>query len=178
MKIFSSKGFFASKIKDIAQEVDMAQGLVYHYYNSKDEIFYDVINNALEKMNEAVTSLLKLDLPPHEKIKKAMEQLLLTIEKSDEFNQTVRIIINAMNSTAIPDSVQNLLAEKRGISYETIAAIVDEGQQLGTVNEGNPYEMAITFWTLINGLAVYRSSRGKNSKLPDSGILLRIFLPE
>ncbi len=41
--LFCDKGFDKTMITDIAQEINVAQGLVYHYFKSKNEILYAVI---------------------------------------------------------------------------------------------------------------------------------------
>jgi len=176
LKIFSDKGYFAAKIKDIANEVNMAQGLVYHYYKSKDEIYYDVIENAFNKMNEAVSKLKAMDLPSHEKIKAALIELVKTINTSDSFNQTVRIITSASNSVAIPENVKELLAEKRDMPYQIISEIIAAGQKEGTIVDGNPYELSVLFWTFINGLSIYKSTREEIISLPSPEILFQTFL--
>ncbi len=174
--LFSSKGFFATKIKDIAVEAQMAQGLVYHYYKSKDDVYYDVLHNAFEKMNEAVEGLKQLDVPAEKKIRMAIRELIKTIDISDNFNQTVRIIASATNSTAIPEKVKALLSENRDISYRIMAAIFEEGQRDGSVVGGDPYELAVAFWSFINGLAVYKATRLENFRMPSPEILYHTFL--
>lgn len=116
LHLFATRGLFATKIKDIAKEVGMAQGLVYHYFDSKDEIYVELVKNALEKLNEAVFMLKEMPQPPHEKIKMAIAQLLKTIESSDYFSQTCRLIAHATNSTAIPEEARKLIEEKRWFS--------------------------------------------------------------
>ncbi|HOO12604.1 MAG TPA: TetR/AcrR family transcriptional regulator [Bacillota bacterium] len=178
LRLFATKGFFAAKIKDIAQEVGMAQGLVYHYYSSKDEIYVELIRNALEKLNMAVQMLKEMPQPPHEKIKMAIVHLLKTIESSDDFSQTCRLIAHAMNSTAIPEDARRLIEEKRDIPYREIAKIMADGQKEGTIIEADPYELAVVFWTSINGLAIYKATRPEGAAVPDANILIGMFMKE
>jgi len=173
---FAAKGLFATKIKDIAEAVGMAQGLVYHYYKSKDEIYVELIKNALDKMNEAVYSLKEMSLPPHEKIRLAIEQLLKTIESSNDFTQTCRLIAHATNSTAIPEEAKKLIEEKRDIPYQEIAKIMAQGQEEGTIIKADPNELAIIFWTFINGLAIYKATRQDSTAIPHAQILINMFI--
>ena len=173
---FAAKGLFATKIKDIAEAVGMAQGLVYHYYKSKDEIYVELIKNALDKMNEAVYSLKEMSLPPHEKIRLAIEQLLKTIESSNDFTQTCRLIAHATNSTAIPEEAKKLIEEKRDIPYQEIAKIMAQGQEEGTIIKADPNELAIIFWTFINGLAIYKATRQDSTAIPHADILINMFI--
>ena len=176
VKLFASKGFFATTITDIAKDASMAQGLVYHYYKSKDDIYLEVISNSLDMMNEAVEGLKKSKQPAAEKLRDAIRELFKTIQTSDTFNQTVRIIISARNSTAIPKKVKAVLDEKRDIPYQILSEIFKTGQKEGTIIEGDPYSLSIVFWTFINGLAIYKSTRKESKVFPKPEILLKTFL--
>lgn len=177
LRQFATKGLFATKIKDIAEGIGMAQGLVYHYYKSKEDIYVELIKNALDKMNSAVLALQDMPLPPHEKIKMAIVELLKTIETSDDFTQTCRLIAQAANSTAIPESAKKIIEERRDIPYQVMAKIMADGQKEGTVIKGDPWELALLFWTSINGLAIYRATRADRVKMPDARLLIKMFLP-
>lgn len=176
VKLFASKGFFATTIKDIAKEVSMAQGLVYHYYKSKDDIYLEVISHALDMMNEAAEGLKKTHQPADEKIRNAIRELFKTIQTSDTFNQTVRIITSARNSTAIPEKIKAVLDEKRDIPYRVLSEIFKTGQREGTVVEGDPDSLSIVFWTFINGLAIYKSTREEEKSFPKPEILFKTFV--
>lgn len=178
LRQFASKGLFATKIKDIAEDVGMAQGLIYHYYKSKDEIYVELINNALEKMNRAVLSLKDMPVPPHEKIRMAIKQLFHTIETSDDFTQTCRLIAHATNSSEIPEEARGFIEEKRDIPYQEIGNIMAEGQEEGTIIQADPHELAIVFWTSINGLAIYKATRQDITTMPDPRILINMFIKE
>ena len=67
MRQFVKQGLFATRIKDIATEAEIAQGLLYHYYASKDEIFVDLINDALDKTIEASYMVRDMEADPGEK---------------------------------------------------------------------------------------------------------------
>lgn len=175
VKLFASKGFFATTVKDIANEVSMAQGLVYHYYKSKDDIYLEVISNALDMMSEAVEGLKKSNQPADEKIRDAIRELFQTIQTSDTFNQTVKILTSARNSTAIPEKAKGVLDEKRDIPYQVLSEIFKTGQKEGTIVEGDPFLLSIVFWSFINGLAIYKSTRGEKP-FPKPEILFKTFL--
>ena len=49
VKVFARKGFFNSKVSDIAREAGIADGTVYLYFKSKDEILHSVFDRAMEE---------------------------------------------------------------------------------------------------------------------------------
>ena len=62
--VFAEKGFFVSRVSDIADRADVADGTVYLYFKNKDEILAAAINTAFDGfMRTARTELEKLPTP-------------------------------------------------------------------------------------------------------------------
>jgi TetR/AcrR family transcriptional regulator, fatty acid metabolism regulator protein len=62
--VFAEKGFFTSRVADIADRANVADGTVYLYFKSKDEILMTAINTAFDAfMSLARTELKKLTDP-------------------------------------------------------------------------------------------------------------------
>src|SRR6516162_1371463 len=62
--VFAEKGFFVSRISDIADRADVADGTVYLYFKNKDEILAAAINTAFDGfMKTARSELEKLPTP-------------------------------------------------------------------------------------------------------------------
>lgn len=57
LKLFAEKGVDHTSVKDIATEAGVAQGLLYHYFRSKDELLYAIISlyNPLTEMSAILT---------------------------------------------------------------------------------------------------------------------------
>jgi TetR/AcrR family fatty acid metabolism transcriptional regulator len=54
IKIFSQKGFFSSKVSDIAQSAGVADGTIYLYFKNKDDLLISLFE---EKMAEVVADV-------------------------------------------------------------------------------------------------------------------------
>ena len=62
--VFAERGFFVSRISDIAERANVADGTVYLYFKNKDEILASAINTAFDGfMSGARTELEKLTSP-------------------------------------------------------------------------------------------------------------------
>ena len=62
--VFADKGFFNSRISDIADRADVADGTVYLYFKNKEEILMTAINTAFDAfMRQARTEVEKLPSP-------------------------------------------------------------------------------------------------------------------
>jgi len=63
-RVFARNGYFNSKVADIARAADVADGTVYLYFKSKEEILMTAINTAFDRfMSLARTELTKLPDP-------------------------------------------------------------------------------------------------------------------
>src|SRR5438309_9020158 len=47
IKVFAGNGYFNSKVADIAAEAGIADGTVYLYFKSKDEILHSIFDRAM-----------------------------------------------------------------------------------------------------------------------------------
>jgi TetR/AcrR family fatty acid metabolism transcriptional regulator len=49
IKVFARNGYFNSKVSDIAREANIADGTVYLYFKSKDEILHSIFDRAMDE---------------------------------------------------------------------------------------------------------------------------------
>jgi len=64
VKVFAAKGFFNSKVADVAKDAGVADGTVYLYFKGKDDILHSIFERAMaEFIAEGRQELAKLDDP-------------------------------------------------------------------------------------------------------------------
>ncbi|MGD9629560.1 MAG: TetR/AcrR family transcriptional regulator [Pyrinomonadaceae bacterium] len=64
IKVFAAKGFFSSKVSDIAREAGIADGTVYLYFKGKDEILHSIFDRAMsEFIDEGLKELRQISDP-------------------------------------------------------------------------------------------------------------------
>jgi len=64
IKVFAGKGFFNSKVADIASEAGVADGTVYLYFKNKDDILHSIFDRAMEEfISEGRKELAELTEP-------------------------------------------------------------------------------------------------------------------
>lgn len=176
--LYAKKGLSATKITDIASASGISQGLIYHYYRSKEEIFVELIGIAFARLNEACRWLESQPLSPKEKIEFAMKELLKLLEEDEHAARYHLLIAQATASEAIPDEAKAIIQKENIFPYEAIARIITEGQKEGSIKEYDAKELALVFWTSINGLAIYKAVHGEKFKAPDVSILTSMFFRE
>ena len=70
-KVFQEKGFAAASLEDIASELGMWKGSLYHYINSKEDLLFAVVREPAERILGELQRIASLDLPPSEKLRQA-----------------------------------------------------------------------------------------------------------
>ena len=174
--LFSTRGLASTKISDIASTAGISQGLVYHYFRSKEDIFIELIRGAFERLNSSCEILSRMPLSPREKIDIAVRGLLQDLENNQENARYHLLMAQAMISETVPEEAKAIIRREIAISQEIIAAILRDGQKEGSIKEGDADEMALVFWTSINGLAILKVVNGAEFKAPAPEILLSMFL--
>ncbi|MBE7553294.1 MAG: TetR/AcrR family transcriptional regulator [Anaerolineales bacterium] len=176
LMLFATKGLAATKITDIASAAGMSQGLLYHYYRSKEDIFVELIRSAFERMNTASLELEKLPLPPQEKIRLAIETLLQGLNDNEDTGRYYLLIAVATASEAIPEAAKTIIQKENLVPYEVITRIISEGQKDGSIKDYEAKDLALVFWTSMKGLAIHKAVHGNKFKMPDADILMSMFI--
>lgn len=67
-KLFKEKGYHATTIQDVADEVGMLKGSLYYHIKSKEELLYLVTKEPIRELIERQKKLMESDLAPQQKI--------------------------------------------------------------------------------------------------------------
>lgn len=68
--VFAEKGFFTSRVADIADRANVADGTVYLYFKSKEEILMSAINTAFDAFMSLARTELKKVADPAERLRR------------------------------------------------------------------------------------------------------------
>ncbi len=72
-KVFARRGYFNSKVADVAKEAGIADGTVYLYFKSKDEILHSIFDRAMaEFIAEGKKELAEIE-SPQDKLRRIAE---------------------------------------------------------------------------------------------------------
>ncbi|HEY4238149.1 MAG TPA: TetR/AcrR family transcriptional regulator [Gaiellaceae bacterium] len=69
VRVFARKGFHASRVGDIAEEAGVAHGLLYHYFESKDEVLQAVFQENWSLLVARIESVEETDEPAADQLR-------------------------------------------------------------------------------------------------------------
>ena len=164
---FARNGFAGTKISDLSKHIGIAQGTIYIYFKSKEEL-YDEIFSISDKIagNDKLKMLAGLPLPAEQKIKKMSDYLIKSL-KDDE-----------MFAAGIALYTQRLLEGEADQSfYKTTEKIIKQGQKEESVVQGNARKLSEFYWGVVYLYAV-KSLYTEEPVMINSADLSRILLED
>ena len=69
-RVFAHNGYFNSKVADIAREAGVADGTVYLYFKSKEEILHSIFDRSVDDALAAARKQIELISDPREKLRR------------------------------------------------------------------------------------------------------------
>ncbi|MDF2539538.1 MAG: transcriptional regulator, TetR family [Herbinix sp.] len=148
LDLFVRRGYTATKISDIATAVNMSVGLLFHYFPSKEKLYEELIRIGLSGTQSIM--LLSMD-NPIQFFEQAASNLLEYM-KADPFVAKMFVLMSqACLNDAAPQVVKGLVSQINNIKI--CVPMIEEGQKLGLIREGNPFALSMAFWCSIQGIA-------------------------
>ncbi len=80
IRVFAHNGYFNSKVADIAREAGVADGTVYLYFKSKEEILHSIFDRSVDEAVAEARKQLETIADPREKLRKIASMHLERLE--------------------------------------------------------------------------------------------------
>ena len=124
--VFAHQGFHATRVADIADEAGVAYGLVYHYFNSKDQVLNELFLERWSLLLAAIEEAERTAGSHREKLG-AVAGFIFDSYRYDP--ELMKVII--VEVTRAANSFGKTHLEEIQRAYESIAKIVADGQAAG-----------------------------------------------
>jgi TetR/AcrR family fatty acid metabolism transcriptional regulator len=145
VRVFARQGFHTCRVADIADEANVAYGLVYHYFSSKDEILDTLF---LERWGLMLTAIKDTDRSPQSPQAKLRAIAGFIVDSYRHDPELMKVIIVEVTRAANTFGRTHLGQIRE--AYSLIAAIVAQAQREGVFREEiTPDFAALSFYGLI-----------------------------
>lgn len=148
LDLFVTKGYAATKISDIADRVSMSVGLLFHYFESKEKLYEELVTMGLQGTRYPAAQHYEVAL---DFFTQFTEQLIKIMKEQPYVAKLFVLMANAQRSEGTPESVREIALKVNTI--EQFVPIVERGQQEGSIRQGNPLALSNAFWCSIQGIA-------------------------
>ncbi len=148
LDLFICKGYAATKIKDIADAVGMSVGLLFHYFDSKETLYEELIKYGI---SGPMGTMAQADREPLAFFELVAKQIIQYIQSEPFVAKMFVLMSQAHYNDAVPGKVRELL--KDFDIYTPTSHLIKQGQADGTIREGDPMALGIAYWCAIQGIA-------------------------
>ncbi|HDP80267.1 MAG TPA: TetR/AcrR family transcriptional regulator [Spirochaetes bacterium] len=126
IKVFAGKGYYNSRVSDIAGEADVAHGLFYHYFESKEDILLKIFQNSWKRFVNRIDSIARQPDEPIAKIRQVMEHVFWNYQQFPDLMKVLIMDVPRLNS--FYDKKNQSL---HGSFFKKVADIIREGKEKG-----------------------------------------------
>ncbi|WP_137388537.1 TetR/AcrR family transcriptional regulator [Rhodoligotrophos defluvii] len=109
--LFAQKGYSGTTIVDLANACDASRGALYHYFDSKEEILFHLLDEHVAHLVDQLQSRLATIDDPLEQCRALISEMVLT--NAESLNEQV-VLLNHLNQLS-PEQQQGIIAKQRKI---------------------------------------------------------------
>ncbi len=146
--LFSSRGYNATPLREIAAVANMKAGSLYYHFDSKESLMLEILNIGIERIAGSVSEQIKR-LPEDAGFRKVFEAAILghlkaILEYGDYASTNIR------NYGQIPVRVRHAALPVREGYEKQWLAILEKGQKEGAIAQG--VTVGLVLLTLLGGM--------------------------
>ncbi|MDX1636442.1 MAG: TetR/AcrR family transcriptional regulator [Balneolaceae bacterium] len=153
-ELFASEGYARTPISKIAETAGVSKGLIYHYFDSKEQIlesiFRDLSDLGRELVNEEGE---QSDLSPAEQLEQMLTGLFAFLEESSEL---IRLMISLSLQPDAIATIEPYVEEENRRQVQVLSALFEQ------MGYNNPEQEAYYLAAKLDGIALGYISMGED----------------
>lgn len=158
LDLFIQKGYSATRTAEIAKAVDMSEGLLFHYFETKEKLYLALIDIALSGKSktfnlDAQTPLAFFENTAKYVLENCSRDLLIA--------KLFILMKYAENDLTLSEELRNEIIGQREL--DIMIKMIKQGQKEKSIKNGNPLSLAMTFWAALYGVV---ENIARNPDLP------------
>lgn len=138
-RVFAKRGFFASRVSEIAKDAGVADGTIYLYFKSKDDLLISLFESRMEQVNTALRASIA-EVPaskPADQLRAFIRAYLKLVH--DEPAAAEVLTIELRQSSKFMKEYEN---PQFADFLRTLGGIIQTGQDQGELDEAIPAHVA------------------------------------
>lgn len=145
VRVFARQGFHGSRVSDIADEADVAYGLVYHYFDSKEAVLDTLFLERWDVMLAHIAEVDEREIPARDKLEEIAGFIFESYRHDPELMQVIIVEVTRAATT-----FGRRHFDKIREAYDGIAAIAERAQRDGEFDARvTPQFAAMAFYGAI-----------------------------
>lgn len=145
---FARNGLAGTKISDLSQNIGIAQGTIYVYFESKEELFQEILKIADSKeMLKKMKMLVALPVSAKKKLRMLSDTVLNHLAEDETFAAMI-----ALNTQMLLEKNEGYSSEETTYQtelYRYTSRIIEQGQKEKSMVDGSSMKLADYYWGVV-----------------------------
>lgn len=145
---FARNGFAGTKISDLSRNIGIGQGTIYVYFESKEELFREILKIADGSQTlKQMKLLVKMPVSAKKKIRMLSETIMKRLETDENFAAMI-----ALNTQMLLEKNKEYSSEDTTYQtqlYQYTAQMIEQGQKEKSMVDGSSMKLADYYWGVV-----------------------------
>jgi TetR/AcrR family transcriptional regulator, fatty acid metabolism regulator protein len=150
VRVFAKKGFHATRVSEVAKAAGVADGTIYLYFKSKDQLLVSLFEDRVERLLTFLQNELPATVGASEKLRRIIELQLGLLEGERDLAEVITVILRQSSKL-----MKEYAAPKFTAYLDAIARVVAEGQASGELRgDVSPHLAARAIFGALDGITM------------------------
>jgi AcrR family transcriptional regulator len=186
-RIFVQKGYRLATVDDIAEEAQFSKATIYRYFESKSDIFYQIIFRSFEESLYGINKIQLKQLSAERKMKELIGFIISTYHKKKNLSRILFMDKAAIKKFVKEDSdfhvtqpslhpeISPQIKSQMGQISAVIAEILREGVKTGEFRDMDVQDASVVLGALLRGFYFRGPIQEKKYSIQETTDLLHSF---
>jgi len=175
-RLFQQRGYDATSMNDVAAALKLSKGGLYHHFQSKDEILFEIMNHAMEITQERVLDPVRGIADPEERLRSLIRRHIEVVLSPRDREITVMLHENHPLPPALRKRINTRKKDYVHFVESLIAEVQKDAQRIRTSRAAvSPRAAAFALLGMINWIYQWYKPEGElqaNNLIPQFTELL------
>jgi AcrR family transcriptional regulator len=158
--VFQRKGYHGATMADIAAEVNLTAGSLYHHFPSKEELLAAVLDTGLNQITGVVRAVVNGDGSPADKLRGIVHTHIRS--EIENANIAAAVIFESRALLAVPE-IRGQYVQQRDTLEGLYRRVIDEGIAAGVFRAVDVGIFVKTLFGALNWVSVWYRADGRLS---------------
>lgn len=171
VKLFEQKGYHATSVQDIADEVGLQKGSLYHYISSKEDLLMQLAHKSITDFNNRLEKIIASDLTNVQKFQAAIENHLHAVTQNVQLTTVL-----LREAFSLGEDQHQVIQELTDKYLNLWTQLIEEGIAAGEFNPVNARITALAILGASNWVYRWYHEGGKMTSGDIAGLYAGLFL--
>ncbi|MGJ8544073.1 MAG: TetR/AcrR family transcriptional regulator [Sulfitobacter sp.] len=158
--VFAREGYGRASVSQVAQACGISKANIYHYYSSKDEVLFAILETHLQGLRDRVLALDLGGMAPAEQLRAAVAEILFAYEGADDAHK-----VQAMGMEALDPALQKQLRGYQRDLVQHLSEILETcAPQVFTGDGAKLRAVTMSVFGMLNWFYMWQSGAGRGAR--------------